>query len=94
MRAPLSLLVLLLALPAARADAPPARPAPAVAGPVKPAPPKPVKQETRAELEAEVEQLRAENQKLRGDLAQMHAREDERAKRIHDAIGTPTTTLK
>ena len=98
MRVSASLLALALALSAARADTPAAKPAPTKPAPVKPAAPppsgRPVKQESRAELEAEVEQLRAENVKLRADLDRLVKREKDRAKRLEDSTGAPATTLK
>ncbi len=47
----------------------------------------PVKQATRAQLEAEVEALRAENAKLRADVEALYAREAERARRLEQQLG-------
>ena len=86
-------LALALAPVAGRADVP--KPAPTKPAPKPPAAPKPVKSETRAELEAEVEQLRAENVKLRAEVDQLNAKEADRAKRLEKTLGGgPSTQLK
>lgn len=56
--------------------------------------PKLIKQATRAELEAEVEQLRAENQKLRAELEAVLAREKERARRLELELNALQKKLK
>ena len=60
----------------------------------KPAAAKPVKQMSRAELEAEVEGLRADNAKLKAKVEELGAKEKERADRMQKAVGTPASTLK
>jgi len=55
---------------------------------------KPVKQATRAELEAEVEALRAENKKLRAEVEAVLAREKERARRLEAELDALQKQLK
>ena len=83
------LLVLVSSLALADKEAPPAKKPPAAA----PAP-KAVKQMSRAELETEVEALRADNAKLRARVDEMLAKDKERTDRMQKAVGTPATTLK
>ena len=60
----------------------------------KATPAKPLKSLSRAELEAEVEALRAENAQLRAKFEDMSRREKDRADRLQKEIGTPAKDLK
>ena len=83
------LLVLVSSLALADKEAPPpAKKPPAAAAP------KAVKAMSRAELEAEVEALRADNAKLRAKVDDLVAKDKERVDRMQKAVGTPATTLK
>lgn len=84
------LIVLVSSLALADKEAPP----PAKKPPPAAVAPKAVKQMSRAELEAEVEALRADNAKLRAKVDEMASKDKERADRMQKAVGTPATTLK
>jgi hypothetical protein len=91
MRALLGVVVALSLAPFVHADTP--------AGPPKPAPvvekaDKPVGKMSRAELEAEVTALRAENKKMKADVEAARGRETERTKRLEKQIGKPASELK
>ena len=60
----------------------------------KPVAQKAVKAMSRAELESEVEALRADNAKLKGKVDELLAKEKDRAQRMEKAVGQPATTLK
>jgi hypothetical protein len=97
MRALLGLVFALALVPhATHADTPAGAPkstAPAVTA--KPAPPeKPVAKMSRAELEAEVTALRAENKKVKLEFEAALAKERDRAKRLEKQIGQPAAELK
>jgi hypothetical protein len=82
-----------------RADsvAPPPNAAPAKASdpvPAKAPAPRPVKQMTRAQLEAEVVKLRAENAKMRSELDAMLAHERERVERLKQEQQKLNTKLR
>lgn len=55
---------------------------------------KTVKASSRAELEAEVEALRAELAKVRRELEVWKARDEERVRRVEKEIGKPAKDLK
>jgi ABC-type transporter MlaC component len=60
----------------------------------KPAAQKAVKSMSRAELETEVEGLRADNAKLKVRVDELLAKEKDRALRMEKAVGQPASTLK
>ena len=95
MRALLGLaFALALAPHATHADTPAGKPAAPAMTP-KPAPPeKPVSKMSRAELEAEVTALRAENKKVKADFEAALTKERDRAKRLQSQIGQPASELK
>ena len=97
MRALLALVLALAIAPLVHADTPagPAKPtAPAVTKPPPAPPEKPVAKMSRAELEAEVTALRAENKKVKADFEAVLVKERERAKRLQKEIGQPASELK
>lgn len=94
MRALLGLAFALSLASLVHADTPagPAKPAPAM---TKPAPvEKPVAKMSRAELEAEVTALRAENKKVKAEYEAAMVKEKDRAKRLQKEIGQPASELK
>lgn len=60
----------------------------------KATPAKPLKSLSRAELEAEVDALRAENAQLRAKFEDVLKREKDRSDRLQKEIGTPAKDLK
>ena len=95
MRALLALVVALAIAPLVHADTPagPAKP-PAVTKPAPAPPEKPVAKMTRAELEAELTALRAENKKVKADYEAALTKERDRTKRLEKQLGQPASELK
>jgi hypothetical protein len=97
MRALLALVLAIAIAPLVHADTPasPAKAtAPAVTKPPPAPPEKAVAKMSRAELEAEVTALRADNKKIRADFEAQLTKERERAKRLQKEIGQPAAELK
>lgn len=94
MRALLALVLALAIAPLVHADTPAGPAKPTVTKPAPAPPEKPVAKMTRAELEAELTALRAENKKVKADYEAALTKERDRTKRLEKQLGQPASELK